>query len=78
MPPGAGAVCGFLFEPGNAPQFKNMLRQVVNDMPAAAKVAKAARAETLNRYTWNRHVGAILDRMRKNGLLARVPEGLVA
>jgi hypothetical protein len=78
MPPGAGDMCGFLFEPGNALEFKKTLRQVVGDMPSAAKMAKAARVEILNRYTWKRHVHAVLERMSKNGLLARPPNSLVA
>lgn len=73
MPPGAGEACGFLFEPGNAQEFKMTLRRVVEDMPAALKVARAARAEVLNRYTWTRHVDAILSAMARNGLLARQP-----
>jgi hypothetical protein len=47
-------------------------------MPAAAKVAKAARMEILNRYTWKRHVDAILAGMARNGLLSRSPNNLVA
>jgi glycosyltransferase involved in cell wall biosynthesis len=78
MPRGAGNMCGFLFEPGNAGAFKKVLRQVVDDMPAAAKVAKAARMEILNRYTWKRHVDAILAGMARNGLLSRSPNNLVA
>ena len=78
MPPGAGDMCGFLFEPGNAQEFKRVLRQVVDDMPAAAKRATAARVEILNRYTWKRHVDAVLARMSENGLLARSSDTLVA
>ncbi len=78
LPPGAGEPCGFLFEPGNAQAFKETLRRVVDDMPAAAKVAKAARAEVLNRYTWRRHVDAILAAMAGNGLLSRRPDRDVA
>lgn len=78
LPPGAGEPCGFLFEPGNAQAFKDTLRQVVDDMPAAAKVAKAARLEVLNRYTWKRHVDAILAAMAGNGLRARRPDRDVA
>lgn len=74
LPPGAGAPCGFLYEPGNAQAFKDMLRRVVDDMPAAAGVARAARVEVLNRYTWKRHVDAILAAMARNGLLARRPD----
>jgi glycosyltransferase involved in cell wall biosynthesis len=74
LPPGAGAPCGFLYEPGNAQAFKDTLRRVVDDMPAAAGVAKAARAEVLNRYTWKRHVDAILAAMARNGLLVRRPD----
>ncbi|MCD9111474.1 glycosyltransferase [Bradyrhizobium japonicum] len=74
LPPGAGAPCGFLYEPGNAQAFKDTLRRVVDDMPAAAGVAKAARAEVLNRYTWKRHVDAILAAMARNGLLVGRPD----
>jgi hypothetical protein len=34
--------------------------------------------EILNRYTWKRHVNAILERMSGNGLLSRPPNTLVA
>ena len=78
MPPGAGDMCGYLFEPGNARAFKKVLAEVVDDMPAAARMAKAARVEILNRYTWKRHVNAILERMSENGLLSRPPNTLVA
>jgi glycosyltransferase involved in cell wall biosynthesis len=78
MPPGAGELCGFLFEPGNAPEFKKVLHQVVDDLPSAAKTAQAARQEILNRYTWPRHVDAILNRMIENRLLARQPKRSVA
>ena len=74
MPPGDGKMAGFLFEPGDAAGFKNVLQKVVDDMPAALAVARAARVEVLNRYTWKRHVDAILDRMQQTGLLARVPD----
>jgi len=74
LPPGAGEPCGLLYEPGNARAFKESLRRVVADMPAAAQMAKAARAEVLNRYTWKHHVGAILAAMASNGLLARRPD----
>ncbi|WP_265441518.1 glycosyltransferase [Bradyrhizobium sp. SEMIA] len=74
LPPGAGTPCGFLYEPGNAQAFKDTLRRVVDDMPAAAGAAKAARAEVLNRYTWRRHVDAILGAMARNGLLMRQPD----
>ena len=30
-----------------------------------------------NRYTWKRHVHAILERMSENGLLLRAPNSLV-
>jgi glycosyltransferase involved in cell wall biosynthesis len=74
LPPGSGRTGGFLFEPGDALGFENMLQHVVNDMPKALKVAQAARVEVLNRYTWKHHVEAILDRMKQTGLLARLPD----
>ena len=73
LPTGAGDPCGFLFEPGNAQDFKRALKEVVRDMPVARQVAKAARREVLNRYTWKRHVNAILAAMSRNGLLSRKP-----
>jgi glycosyltransferase involved in cell wall biosynthesis len=74
LPQGAGKACGFLFEPGNARAFKEMLKRVVDDMPAAVRVAKAARTEVLNRYNWTQHVDAILAAMASNGLLSRRPD----
>ncbi len=78
MPPGAGEACGFLYEPGDPQGFKDTLRRAVEDKPAAAKLAKAARTEVLNRYTWTRHVDAILAAMARNGLLSRRPDRDVA
>ena len=69
LPPGAGEPCGFLFEPGNAREFKRTLKQVVQDTPAAMRAARAARKEVLNRYTWKQHVNAIIAAMSRNGLL---------
>jgi glycosyltransferase involved in cell wall biosynthesis len=71
--PGAGQPCGFLYEPGNPSEFTKTLRRVVDDMPGAIKLAKAARVEVFNRYTWKRHVDAILAGMSRNGLLLRPP-----
>lgn len=76
--PGAGRPCGFLFEPGNATDFTKTLRRVVDDMPAAGELAKDARVEVLNRYTWERHVNAILAGMLRNGLLSRRLDGRAA
>jgi glycosyltransferase involved in cell wall biosynthesis len=73
LPTGAGEPCGFLFEPGNAQDFKRALKEVVRDRPAAIQAAKAARREVLNRYTWKQHVNAILAAMSRNGLLSRKP-----
>jgi glycosyltransferase involved in cell wall biosynthesis len=78
MPPGAGEACGFLYEPGNASAFRDTFRRLVDDMSAAAAVAKAARTEVLNRYTWTRHVNAILGAMASNGLLSGRPDRDVA
>lgn len=78
LPPGNDEMCGFLFEPGNALDFKTTLRLVVADKQEASKRARAARAEVLNRYTWKRHVGAILDRMTENGLRARPVDDMTA
>lgn len=74
LPAGKGEMCGFLFEPGNADDFKATLRRAIADREEAAKRARAARAEVLSRYTWSRHVEAILDRMTENGLRVRTED----
>lgn len=73
IPLGAGKMGGFLFEPGDAQAFKRVLHEVVDDLPKALDVARAGRDEILSRYTWKRHVGAILSRMVQSGLLAEPP-----
>ncbi len=78
MPPGLGIMAGFLFEPGDALEFKSVLQKVVNDMSAALKVAQAARVEVMNRYTWKRHVDAILNSMQQAGLLSTRPDRPIA
>jgi glycosyltransferase involved in cell wall biosynthesis len=75
LPPGAGAPCGLLFQPGNAEEFKIKLRELVADPDLGRRLARAARAEVLARYTWNRHVDAIAERMMQLDLLAR-PDAL--
>jgi glycosyltransferase involved in cell wall biosynthesis len=71
LPPGAGAACGLLFEPGDAAAFKNRLRELIGNPELGRSLAQAARAEVLARYTWNRHVDAILRRMTELNLLDR-------
>lgn len=57
-----------LFTPGDEEGFLVSLRRVVENPLAAADMAKRARRAALNSFTWNHHVGAILDRMQKLGL----------
>jgi glycosyltransferase involved in cell wall biosynthesis len=68
LPSGVGRACGITFEPGNHAAFNQELRRMVEDRTLAAECARAARAEVLARYTWNRHVAAILEKMAVLGL----------
>src|SRR5262249_49801658 len=74
LPSGAGEPCGFLFEPGNAMEFRATLKQVVRDRPAATRAGRGAREEVLGRDTWNQHVNAIMAAMTRNGLLRSRPD----
>jgi glycosyltransferase involved in cell wall biosynthesis len=76
LPAGAGLPCGLVFEPGNARAFNAALRRLVDDPELAGSLAKAARAEVLARYTWPRHVNAILERMIASKLL--LPDALTS
>jgi glycosyltransferase involved in cell wall biosynthesis len=69
LPDGVGRPCGLLFEPGNSVAFKRDLRRLVEDCSLAVSLAHSARGEILARYTWRRHVGAILERMAELDLL---------
>jgi glycosyltransferase involved in cell wall biosynthesis len=71
MPDGVNRACGLLFEPGNAEAFKQGLRALVEDPALAVSLAKAARMEVAARYTWTRHVNAILERMNDLSLRQR-------
>ncbi|NJO33951.1 MAG: glycosyltransferase family 4 protein [Rhodospirillales bacterium] len=52
-----------LHRPGNRSEFLRGLRQVVEDPPSARAMARRARAAALAHYTWDHHVGAILERL---------------
>lgn len=58
-----------LFTPGDQDGFLAALRKVVENMQEARAMASAAREAALRSYTWDHHVGAILDRMRSLTLL---------
>ena len=57
-----------LFEPGNRQAFITALRRVVDDKAAATAMASRSRQAALSHYTWDHHVGAILDRLRELGI----------
>jgi glycosyltransferase involved in cell wall biosynthesis len=57
-----------LFTPGDHDGFLTSLRRIVENPSDAAEMAKHARQAALDSYTWDHHVGAILDRMRQLGL----------
>jgi glycosyltransferase involved in cell wall biosynthesis len=66
-----GPPCGLTFEPGDSNDFRNQLKRLVEDRNLAAELARSARKEVLARYTWHRHVDAILERMIALRLLDR-------
>lgn len=60
-----------LFVPGSQEGFIQALRQLVDDPEGAAAMARRARSKVMAKYTWEHHVGAILERARALGLDAR-------
>jgi glycosyltransferase involved in cell wall biosynthesis len=66
-----GPPCGLTFKPGDSNDFRNQLKRLVEDRNLAAELARSARKEVLARYTWHRHVDAILERMIALRLLDR-------
>jgi glycosyltransferase involved in cell wall biosynthesis len=59
-----------LYPPGDETAMLNALRRAVIDTDSAEEMAARARAHVLNNFTWDHHVGRILDRMISIGLLA--------
>ncbi len=58
-----GEPLALLHRPGDEKDFLRALRDAVEEPEAAARMAKSARAEALAHYTWDRHVGTILERL---------------
>ncbi len=53
-----------LFTPADQDEFVSALQVVVEDFETARVMAKRARAEALAKYTWQHHVGVILDKLK--------------
>lgn len=60
-----------LFAPGDEEGFLSALRAVVSDPEGARRLAARARSAALASYTWDHHVGAIMERMAALGMLDR-------
>ena len=58
-----GEPLALLHRPGDEKDFLRALRNAVEEPETAARMAKSARAEALAHYTWDRHVGTILERL---------------
>jgi glycosyltransferase involved in cell wall biosynthesis len=54
-----------LVTPGDTDALVAGLRRVVDDPVAGARLGAAARAEVLEKYTWERHVGGILSALKR-------------
>lgn len=63
---------GELFRPGDQDAFIAALQRVLDDPAFAAAMARRARREVVEAFTWERHVEAILDRMECVGMIAGV------
>jgi glycosyltransferase involved in cell wall biosynthesis len=59
------ASCALLTTPGSAPDLVSALEYLVPRPELRARLGAAARARVLERYTWDRHVDAILDRVQR-------------
>lgn len=58
-----GEPLAMLHQPGDEKDFLRAFRCAVEEPERAMSMAKNARAEALAHYTWDRHVGAILERL---------------
>lgn len=56
-----------LVRPGDAAELGRALRAVSDDPARRAELGRRARARVLERYTWDHHVGAILERLSEPG-----------
>jgi glycosyltransferase involved in cell wall biosynthesis len=75
MPPSEESLArslGLLVTPGAMGELIEAIRFLAESPEARMRVGGAARARALERYTWDRHVGAILERLRA---LGRRPSG---
>jgi glycosyltransferase involved in cell wall biosynthesis len=68
--PAPEAPLAALFPPGDEDGFIAALKQIVEAPEAARATGARAREAALRLYTWDKHVGAILARMRAVGLVA--------
>jgi glycosyltransferase involved in cell wall biosynthesis len=66
MPPTEGSLArslGLLVTPGSVEELIAAIRFLAEAAPARTRLGRAARTRALERYTWDRHVGAILERL---------------
>lgn len=61
-------VTGWLVEPGQAESLGDGLAVLLADADRRARLGRAARAEVLRAYTWDRHCQRILDTFERNRL----------
>jgi glycosyltransferase involved in cell wall biosynthesis len=64
-PTGRDNELGLLSPPGRAAELIKGIRFLVEQRPWREVLGKNARKEALSRYTWDQHVGAILERLRE-------------
>jgi len=70
MPPTEGSLArslGLLVTPGSVEELIAAIRFLAEAAPARTRLGRAARTRALEHYTWDRHVGAILERLRAAG-----------
>ena len=54
-----------LVQPGDVEALAAGLRRIVEDRVLGARLAAAARAEVVAKYTWPKHVGIMLDALTR-------------
>jgi glycosyltransferase involved in cell wall biosynthesis len=71
-PKEASREVAILSEPGNVDELVQGIRFLIEHPAWRTRLGECARAEALTRYTWDKHVGSILERMAALDIV-RVP-----